>query len=161
MLKEELLRDATTIMPVVETVSEDDKKHIKQDNTLHIAIIEFDGERLSETEPKFVPVPGMKRSRYTTSDDHDDDIAVPTDLIAEGTISIDEAVLSTTQGMVCVPRLASIKCEIIQLPQTEVIPTGANKAAATHPMAGSCDDTSMQFDVWVCQAHLSLERSMC
>ena len=156
-----LFQDASVIVPVHDQVTEDDKKNITEKPELYTAIFEFDGERLDETEPKFVPAPTGKSAKRKLDDDgnlikidlfddDDNNMVVCNDIISHGKIEIDEAIAETDFSQkVCVPRLASLKCELVQLPRTKVLPTGFNQAAVTHPETGTTDDNAMKFDVWV------------
>eukprot|EP00731_Ephydatia_muelleri_P036594 Em0286g4a len=67
VLKSHLLADATVIVPTQEHISEEDKKHIREDVHVHTAIFEFEGERLDETDPVWQPAPtGLKRKYKRT-----------------------------------------------------------------------------------------------
>ena len=164
-----LFQDASVIIPVHDAVSEDDKKNITEKPELYTAVFEFDGERLDEAEPQFVPAPskGTGKRRRLEEDEfikenvHDDDhnMVVCNDIIAHGKIEIDEAIQETDfSTKICVPRLASLKCELVQLPRTKVLPTGFNQAAVYHPETATCDDSPHKFDVWVASVPMQTKR---
>ena len=164
-----LFQDASVVVPVHDQVTEDEKKNITEKPELYTAVFEFDGERLDETEPKFVPAPSAgtgKRRRMEDGSmltlqlyDDENNMVVCNDIISHGKIEIDEAIVETDFSQkVCVPRLASLKCELVQLPRTKVLPTGFNQAAVTHPETGTTDDNAAKFDVWVANVPMQTKR---
>lgn len=154
VLKSHLLADATVIVPTQEHISEEDKKHIREDVHVHTAIFEFEGERLDETDPVWQPAPtGLKR-KYNgqfIQAVHDDsnEIDVPADIITSGKIEFEEARLQSDTEKICVPRVLSLKCELTQVPRIKCMPKGYVEAAQTHPLVASMNDTCAKFDVWV------------
>ena len=154
VLKAHLLSDATVIVPTQEHISEDDKKHIREDANVHTAVFEFDGERLDETEPAFQLAPsGVKRkvNGVVLPAVHDDsnEIEVPADIITSGKIEFEEARMQTDDTKICVPRVLSLKCELVQVPRVKCLPTGYHEACQTHPSVASTNETCAKFDVWV------------
>ena len=154
VLKAHLLSDATVIVPTQEHISDDDKKHIREDVNVHTAVFEFDGERLDETEPAFQLAPtGVKRkvNGIVVPAVHDDsnEIEVPGDIITSGKIEFEEARLQTDETKICVPRVLSLKCELVQVPRIKCLPTGYHEACQTHPSVASTNETCAKFDVWV------------
>ena len=152
-----------------DAVSEEDKKNITEKPELYTCVFEFDGERLTEAEPKFVPSPtgGLGKRRrvedgeYNKMEVHEDEnnMVVCNDIISHGKIEIDEAIQETDfSTKVCVPRLASLKCELVQLPRTKILPTGFNQAAVYHPETATCDDSPHKFDVWVANVPMQTKR---
>ena len=125
---------------------------------------------MDEAEPKFVPAPSKgtgKRRRHDGDNgveigelyDEDNNIVVSNDIISHGKIEIDEAIAETDfNTKICVPRLVSLKCELIQLPRTKILPTGFNQAAMYHPETGTCDDSASKFDVWVANVPMQTKR---
>ena len=154
VLKSHLLADATVIVPTQEHISEDDKKHIREDVNVHTAVFEFDGERLDETEPTWQLAPsGVKRSYngqfVPAVHDDSNEIDVPADVITSGKIDFEEARMQSDENKICVPRLLSLKCELVQVPRIKCLPTGYHEACQTHPAVASTNDTCAKFDVWV------------
>ena len=154
VLKAHLLADATVIVPTQEHISEDDKKHIREDVNVHTAVFEFDGERLDETEPTWQLAPsGVKRSYngqfVPAVHDDSNEIDVPADVITSGKIEFEEARMQSDENKICVPRLLSLKCELVQVPRIKCLPTGYFEACQTHPAVASTNDTCAKFDVWV------------
>ena len=154
VLKAHLLADATVIVPTQEHISEDDKKHIREDVHVHTAVFEFEGERLDETDLVWQPAPaGLKRkcNGQFVPAVHDDsnEIDVPADIITSGKIELEEARMQSDSEKICVPRVLSLRCELTQVPRIKCMPTGYTEAAVTHPLLASMNDTCAKFDVWV------------
>eukprot|EP00731_Ephydatia_muelleri_P009092 Em0004g1430a len=154
VLKAHLLSDATVIVPTQEHISDEDKKHIREDVNVHTAVFEFEGERLDETEPAFQLAPtGVKRrvNGAVLPAVHDDSnkIEVPGDIITSGKIEFEEARMQTDETKICVPRVLSLKCELVQVPRIKCLPTGYHEACQTHPSVASTNETCAKFDVWV------------
>ena len=151
VLKAHLLSDATVIVPTQEHISEEDKK---QDVNVHTAVFEFEGERLDETEPAFQLAPtGVKRkvNGVVLPAVHDDsnEIEVPGDIITSGKIEFEEARMQTDETKICVPRVLSLKCELVQVPRIKCLPAGYHEACQTHPSVASTNETCAKYDVWV------------
>ena len=154
VLKAHLLSDATVIVPTQEHISDEDKKHIREDVNVHTAVFEFEGERLDETEPAFQLAPtGVKRrvNGAVLPAVHDDsnEIEVPGDIITNGKIEFEEARMQTDETKICVPRVLSLKCELVQVPRIKCLPAGYHEACQTHPSVASTNETCAKFDVWV------------
>ena len=154
VLKAHLLADATVIVPTQEHISEEDKKHIREDVNVHTAVFEFEGERLDETDPVWQPAPsGLKRTfngrEVPAVHDDSNEIDVPADVITSGKIEFEEARMQSDENKICVPRLLSLKCELVQVPRIKCLPTGYSEACQTHPALASTNDTCAKFDVWV------------
>ena len=154
VLKAHLLSDATVIVPTQEHISDEDKKHIREDVNVHTAVFEFEGERLDETEPAFQLAPTGVKRRFNGAvlpavHDDSNEIEVPADVITSGKIEFEEARMQTDENKICVPRLLSLKCELVQVPRIKCLPTGYHEACQTHPSVASTNETCAKFDVWV------------
>ncbi|KAL5482218.1 hypothetical protein EMCRGX_G022515 [Ephydatia muelleri] len=140
-----------------EQESEHDKKMTKNTSEKTSTCIQLClnlTERLDETEPTWQLAPsGVKRSYngqfVPAVHDDSNEIDVPADVITSGKIDFEEARMQSDENKICVPRLLSLKCELVQVPRIKCLPTGYHEACQTHPAVASTNDTCAKFDVWV------------